>query len=368
MIDQVFHEKLFSLMTDSLKNYHSDNFDEERYGKQDKNLVAHLKKRLLSLLLPNRVSNYYFSATIRKTSQILEVYGQKLNQVYMLLANDVSKDWLVRLIAYQILGHEKVKLPTNNPMYFSVRNSEKLYLNYDQFIEVFFLGKQKKLFLADLASMGINIKVYSAGLDHIFMHQQHRYKNIVVPEKGDVVLDCGACYGDSCLYFANLVGEEGKVFSFEFIPDHIEVFKKNLDLNPSLQRIADLVEYPLWEKKGQRVYFKYNGPGSRVEPTEFDGYECVTETQTIDDFYKERELSKVDFIKMDIEGAELYALKGGEDVIRKHKPKLAIASYHSLDDFVNIPLWINSLGLGYKIYLDHSTIHWEETVVFASAD
>jgi len=71
---------------------------------------------------------------------------------------------------------------------------------------------------------------------------------------------------------------------------------------------------------------------------------------------------------MDIEGAEPYALKGGEKVIRKHKPKLAIASYHSLEDFVNIPLWIDGLGLGYKIYLDHFTIHWEETTVFAAAD
>lgn len=368
MGDQIFHEKLFELISDSLKNYHSDNFDEERYGSQNNGIAIRLRKRLLNFLLPYHVSKKYLLETLRKANQILEVYGQKLDQVYLLLADDESKDWLVRLIAYQILGHERVKFPTNNHEYFLARKKQKLYLDYGQYIEVFFLGKERKLFLADLTSMGVNIKVYSAGLDHIFIHQQHKYKNLVVPEKGDVILDCGACYGDSCLYFANLVGDNGKVFSFEFIPRHIEVFNKNLNLNPSLQGIADLVQYPLWEEKGRKVYFKDRGPGSWVDFAEFDGYEGVTETQTIDDFYNEKRLNKVDFIKMDIEGSELYALKGGEKVIRKNKPKLAIASYHSLDDFVNIPLWINGLNLGYKIYLDHSTIHWEETIVFAAAE
>jgi len=365
---QEFHEKLFNLMTDSLRNYHSDNFDEERFGRQDSHLVVYLRKRLISLLLPNYVGKYIFTDIMQKTNQILEVYGQRLNQVYLLLADERSKDWLVRLIAYKILGPERVKLPTNNPAFFSIKDDLKKFLDHGHFVEVFLSGKKRKLYLADLASMGVNVKVYSAGLDYIFIHEMHKYKNIVAPEIGDVVLDCGACYGDSCLYFANLVGENGKVFSFEFIPDHIQVFNKNMSLNPSLQGISDLIPNPLWEKKGQKVYFNDNGPASKVEVTEFDGYDGVTETQTIDDFYEERGLSKVDFIKMDIEGAEPYALKGGEKVIRKHKPKLAIASYHSLEDFVNIPLWIDGLGLGYKIYLDHFTIHWEETTVFAAAD
>lgn len=368
MSNQIFHKKLYSLMAESLKNYHSDNFNEEYFGKQSQHLMTHLRKRLSSLLFPSHINKYHFIEVMQKTNEILEVYGSKLDQVYSLLANDESKEWLVRLIAYKILGHEKVKLPTNNPTFFSVRDSQKKFLNLDHFVEVFFLGKKRNLYLADLTSIGINLKVYSAVIDYIFIREMHRYKDIVVAEEGDVVLDCGACYGDSGLYFANLVGRNGKVFSFEFIPNQIVIFNENLRLNPSLQGIVNLVEYPLWEKKGKKVYFKDGGPGSRVAFAEFDGFEGVTETQTIDDFYNERRLSKVDFIKMDIEGAEPYALRGGERVIRSHKPKLAIASYHSLDDFVNIPLWIHSLELGYKIYLDHSTIHWDETIVFAAVE
>ncbi len=368
MENREFHERLYNILGDSLTNYHTDNFDEERYGRLDEHFLKRLRKRLLSMFFPYVVSKNYCSDLMQRTSQILENYGQNLNRVYLLLANEESKDWLVRLIAYRILGHEKVKLPFNNPAYNSIKNSHKLYLNYAQSIKAFFAGKEIKLFLADLAGIGIDIKLYSIGWEYIFMHQMYKYKNIVAAESGNVVLDCGACYGDSSLYFANLVGENGKVFSFEFIPRHTEIYMKNLNLNSSLREIMDLVEYPLWDREGQKVYFRDRGPGSRVEFSEFDGYEGVTETRTIDAFFEQRGLSRVDFIKMDIEGAEPHALKGAEDVIRKYKPKLAIASYHSLDDFVNIPLWIDSLGLGYKIYLDHSTIHWEETVVFATVD
>jgi hypothetical protein len=97
----------------------------------------------------------------------------------------------------------------------------------------------------------------------------------------------------------------------------------------------------------------------------FDGQSGETITTTIDSFVNEKKLSKVDFIKMDIEGAEMSALEGGIETIRKFRPKLAIAIYHSLDDFFNIPNWILALGLDYEIFIDHYTIHAEETICFA---
>ena len=68
---------------------------------------------------------------------------------------------------------------------------------------------------------------------------------------------------------------------------------------------------------------------------------------------------------MDIEGTEPFALKGAEKTIRKFRPKLAIAIYHSMGDFINIPKWILELNLDYEIYLGHYTIHSEETIIFA---
>jgi hypothetical protein len=46
---------------------------------------------------------------------------------------------------------------------------------------------------------------------------------------------------------------------------------------------------------------------------------------------------------------------------------LAISLYHRLEDFVVIPQFLASLGLGYEFHLDHYTIHAEETVLYAAA-
>jgi hypothetical protein len=70
---------------------------------------------------------------------------------------------------------------------------------------------------------------------------------------------------------------------------------------------------------------------------------------------------------MDIEGAELEALKGAKKTLLLFKPKLAISVYHNLHDLWTIPQWIESLDLGYQFYLRHFTIHSEETVLFAKA-
>ena len=90
-------------------------------------------------------------------------------------------------------------------------------------------------------------------------------------------------------------------------------------------------------------------------------------TLKIDDVVGTAEFPKVDFIKMDIEGAEQQALRGAVGCIRRFKPKLAITVYHSLQDFWEIPQWIDNLGLGYSFNLRHFTIHAEETVLFAIA-
>ena len=91
-------------------------------------------------------------------------------------------------------------------------------------------------------------------------------------------------------------------------------------------------------------------------------------TISIDDFFEQYNLTKVDFIKMDIEGAELDALIGAKNTLIKCKPKLAISIYHNIIHFFEIPKFINSLKLNYKFYMDHFTTHGEETVLFAIVD
>jgi hypothetical protein len=67
---------------------------------------------------------------------------------------------------------------------------------------------------------------------------------------------------------------------------------------------------------------------------------------------------------MDIEGAELAALQGAEESIRKYRPKLAISLYHAPEDFDSIPRYLTGLHLDYAFYLGHHTIYQNETVLY----
>jgi FkbM family methyltransferase len=87
--------------------------------------------------------------------------------------------------------------------------------------------------------------------------------------------------------------------------------------------------------------------------------EIVT-VKTIDSF----DLENVDFIKLDIEGAELDALRGATNTISKFRPTMAICTYHSQDHFWQIPQFVDSLELGYRVHLRHYTEGLFESVYY----
>ena len=71
---------------------------------------------------------------------------------------------------------------------------------------------------------------------------------------------------------------------------------------------------------------------------------------------------------MDIEGAELEALRGAAKTIRRCKPKLAICVYHRREDLITIPQFIKSISSGYKLYLRGHLYCPSEVVLYAIHD
>ena len=145
----------------------------------------------------------------------------------------------------------------------------------------------------------------------------------------------------------------------------LNLFQINTSFNPNLAKKIELVPNPVSNVSGQTIYFKDDGPGSAVAFEPFETQTGTALTVSIDDFVKINNIKSIDFIKMDIEGAESFALEGAIETIKRFRPKLAIAIYHSMDDIVNIPNWILNLNLDYDIFIGHYTIHSEETVCFA---
>jgi hypothetical protein len=78
-------------------------------------------------------------------------------------------------------------------------------------------------------------------------------------------------------------------------------------------------------------------------------------------------IPKIDFVKMDIEGAELSAIKGSASSIRRFRPNLAISLYHKPTDIFEIPSYIAKEFPFYEMYIEHYTIHAEETVLYCTS-
>jgi len=365
-----FKEAILTTILKNNNNNYTDNFDRERFGKNDpleppKTLKTAVKK----VLFKNRVSIDQQNNNIYKIFNVLIPYYPELEKVYNNLGDNKSRELMVLLLCYKMLGHRKIKLPLNNESYF--RELKKMHdiADVKDFVDPNFM--HLKLYKFDLSSVNKNVKLYyvANGVLIDFIIEQYKYKseNIEIEASpGDVVIDAGGCWGDTALYFADKIGDKGKVYTFEFIPNNIKILEQNLSLNRGLEKNIQLIKKPVWDKSNLKVYFKDFGPASRISFDEFKGYTGTTETMAIDDLCKD--MDKVDFIKMDIEGAEPYALEGAKNTIMKFKPKLAIAIYHSMNDFINIPLWILNLNLGYRIYMGHYTINEEETVIFAEVD
>lgn len=319
---------------------------------------------LIKVAIFNIYPQYYYKQYVDKFSDI--------GLLYELLSDQKSKELLLALIAFRIFGYKRVKLLRNNTLYWKALEDIQTCMKEDDSIEVKFGHTLALLKSFNLEKYGFDLKVYGTGpgLCCAFVQKQyefHNEKTHIKVEKGDYVIDAGACWGDTTMYFAHEVGEKGKVFAFEFIPSNLEATKQNINCNPQLKHRVKLIENPIWSISNNKLYYVDWGPGSRVTPDkEKYQYQGTCETLSIDDFVAQNKIDKIDFIKMDIEGAELDALKGAENTLKKFRPKLAISLYHSIDDFTSIPKYLSALNLGYNFYLDHHTIYQNETVLFAN--
>ncbi len=292
-----------------------------------------------------------------------------LENSYNSFTDEWSRSLIVKLLAYRILGKDRVKLPTNTGEYWrKVRYAQKELRSRGESERIPGLPERLDCFELEKAGYPIRVLTNPMGVALLFLLEQYAYERggvTIRAQPGEVVIDSGACWGDSSLYFAHAVGAAGRVLAFEFVPDNLEAFQKNRGLNPELASRITVVEKALWSKSDERFDFSGTGPGARLGDTSHEGASVLT--ITIDDLVREEGLPGVDFIKLDVEGSELEVLKGAAATLRRCRPRLAVSVYHKADDLIHIPRFISELGLGYSCYLDHYTIHLEETVLYAHA-
>lgn len=143
-------------------------------------------------------------------------------------------------------------------------------------------------------------------------------------DQGDYFIDAGANIGWHTLFASKVVGEEGKVISFEPYSKNYELLVSNIEVNNFKNVVAE--KYALSNKnEEQYISCSPSNYGDNIisdNPTNSEIINCITF-----DSYIEKNLidsSKIKLIKMDIQGYEYYALQGMKKLIDEYQPNIIL--------------------------------------------
>lgn len=179
-------------------------------------------------------------------------------------------------------------------------------------------------------------------------------------QEDEVFVDCGGYDGYTSLHFAELSkGKYKKIYIAEPDEKNVNIMLNNSNF-PSLN--AEIIPVAVWHQKEILRFSSGQLDCSKVDSA---GDLCLN-ADSLDNFFSDKSVEDVPtFIKMDIEGSELNALKGAEEIILKRKPKLAISVYHKPEDIIEIANYLMCLVPEYRFYLRHYSTYLDETVLYA---
>ena len=201
----------------------------------------------------------------------------------------------------------------------------------------------------------INFKIT---FDYKFMNgftnnhsEQYFDKDLIQNINNITFLDGGGYIGDSLPSIINKFPDFKKIYLIEPIKSNIEIAQKRfIDYKK-----IEFLNIGLSNKK-ERLTFNEEKSFSGI----YNNGDDYIEVNTIDNLIGD----KIDFIKLDIEGAEQDAIDGAKNTIKIYSPILAICIYHKAEDWYKIPEKILNINSNYKIYIRHYMEGIFETVMY----
>lgn len=172
------------------------------------------------------------------------------------------------------------------------------------------------------------------------------------------IVDAGAYEGELIRAIDELNINVKKWFCFETNAQNYEQLLKN-SVENRFKGKQICVNKGLWN---QNMVLHVQGDGTGSKVVTGISTENTVEMVTIDEYFKN---ICIDLIKMDIEGAEMNALRGGMEVIKRDRPVLAISIYHSIEDYYEIMKMLLHCLEKYKYYIRHHSMVFCETVLYA---
>ncbi|MEK7089739.1 MAG: FkbM family methyltransferase [Patescibacteria group bacterium] len=155
------------------------------------------------------------------------------------------------------------------------------------------------------------------------LEKQTLFASFIKP--GDVVFDVGAQAGFYTLLASVRVGSEGKVFSFEPFPENFKNVKKHLELN-AIHNVS-VLELAVSDRSGEIGFMAGTSTSTGAIS---DSGTIKVKTESLDNLVVSGRILPPNVIKMDIEGAEVLALRGANTILEKYKPIILLAT-HSVE-------------------------------------
>ena len=276
------------------------------------------------------------------------IEGENFNIFYDMLKEEYSKKFFEKIVRYRYM------LAFYPNSFIDNKQKINLSIKYGS-LNIFHWGLKRILFYFQKSKYPNEIENFL--LFYIFGLKQYDVKNIFEVKNDAVVFDVGAFKGDTAYFFSKKCSNKARIYAFE--PDYyafqiLEKIKEKYKLNNVITKNILLSNS---EKEIDFISMIENTPTIKKNAI------------TIDKFVEENNFEKIDYIKMDVEGAEKNILEGSIKTIKKFKPSLAIAIYHGgklfMEDFYNIPIFIkNVINEDYEYYIRTFSPWGGETILF----
>ena len=212
----------------------------------------------------------------------------------------------------------------------------ELYAVHEMLVD----DESKKVFRAAITG-----RITRVMQDFIFTSEHEYFLNGFLPQAGDVAIDGGSYDGGTSADFAK---QGAQVYAFE-----MDAKNYQRCLAPA-EKFGFTIENMGLSNQEDESAYSSGGMGSRKLENHVGGG-LIARFIDLDSYVDRKNLPRVDYIKLDIEGSELDALHGAAKSITRWKPKMSICVYHKPEDLWTLPTYIKYLRSDYELQFRHHT-------------
>ena len=216
-----------------------------------------------------------------------------------------------------------------------MKHLPELYALHESFID----DESKKVFRA-----AIKGRLTGKLSNYRFAPEPQYFLDGFTPSAGDIAIDGGAYDGATALAFSKL---DAKVFAFEMDARNYQNCLARVGQNPNIT----IENFGLSDKESEDFYSSFGMTSQKKSSGN-----ALGKFIDLDTYVARKNLPRVDYIKLDIEGAELDMLHGAAKTISRCKPKMAISAYHKWEDIWTLAAYIKSLRPDYEFAFRHYKI------------